>query len=112
MHDHPLLVPTVSDRAASGSSTAFDRFALKRVQQSVASAPIRFVLWDGYGVTGATTKPIATIRFKNRIALLGWVWDPDLNFGESYMSGAVEIHGDLVQLLDAVYRALPSAGPR
>ena len=25
-----------------------------------------------------------------------WVWDPDLNFGEAYMFGAVEIHGDLV----------------
>jgi len=112
MHDHPLLVPTVSDRAASGSSTAFDRVALKRVQQSVRSAPIRFALWDGYVVSGTTTQPVATIRFKNRMALLGWVWDPDLNFGEGYMSGAVEIHGDLVQLLDAVYRALPPAGPR
>lgn len=112
MHDHPLLVPTVSDRAASGSSTTLDRFALKRVQQSVASAPIRFVLWDGYAVNGAAAQPVATIQFKNRTALLGWVWDPDLNFGESYMSGAVEIHGDLVQLLDAVYRALPPARPR
>jgi cyclopropane-fatty-acyl-phospholipid synthase len=112
MHDHPLLVPTVSDRTASGDSTVLDRLALRRVQLSVASAPIRFSLWDDYSVTGGASPPVATIRFKNRRALAGWVWDPDLNFGESYMSGAVEIHGDLVQLLDAVYRALPRARPR
>ena len=112
MHDHPLLVPTVSDRTASGDSTVLDRLALRRVQLSVASAPIRFSLWDDYSVTGGASPPVATIRFKNRRALVGWVWDPDLNFGESYMSGAVEIHGDLVQLLDAVYRALPQARPR
>jgi cyclopropane-fatty-acyl-phospholipid synthase len=33
------------------------------------------------------------------------VWDPELNFGEAYMSGAVEIRGDLVRLLEEIYRA-------
>jgi cyclopropane-fatty-acyl-phospholipid synthase len=112
MHDHPLLVPTVSDRAASGGSTVLDRLALRRIRASVASAPIRFALWDDYSIAGGDSPPIATIQFRNRGSLLGWVWDPDLNFGESYMSGAVEISGDLVQLLEAVYRALPPAGPR
>ncbi|HEY7286159.1 MAG TPA: cyclopropane-fatty-acyl-phospholipid synthase family protein [Vicinamibacterales bacterium] len=112
MHDHPLLVPTVSDRTASGGSTMFDRLALRSVQSSIATAPVRFTLWDDYSVTGGASPPIATIKFRNRAALLGWVWDPDLNFGESYMSGAVDIRGDLVQLLEAVYRALPPARPR
>jgi cyclopropane-fatty-acyl-phospholipid synthase len=112
MHDHPLLVPTVSDRTASGGSTMLDRLALRRIRASVASAPIRFALWDDYSIAGGDSPPIATIRFRNRGALLGWVWDPDLNFGETYMSGAVEISGDLVQLLEAVYRAVPPAGPR
>jgi cyclopropane-fatty-acyl-phospholipid synthase len=46
------------------------------------------------------------VAFKNRRALFGWVWDAELNFGEAYMSGAVEIHGDLVRLLEVAYRAL------
>ena len=112
MHDHPLLVPTVSDRTASGGSTMLDRLALRRIRASVSSAPIRFALWDDYSIAGGDLPPVATIHFRNRGSLLGWVWDPDLNFGESYMSGAVEISGDLVQLLEAVYRALPAAGPR
>ena len=56
--------------------------------------------------------PVATIVFKNRRALLSWVWDPDLNFGEAYMFGAVEIRGDLVALLGEVYRALGRSRPR
>jgi cyclopropane-fatty-acyl-phospholipid synthase len=33
------------------------------------------------------------------------VWDAELNFGEAYMSGAVEIWGDLFRLLEEIYRA-------
>jgi cyclopropane-fatty-acyl-phospholipid synthase len=71
----------------------------------VSAAPIRFTLWDGFQISGSD-RPIATIIFKNRRALFSWVWDPDLNFGEAYMFGAVEIRGDLLGLLEAIYRAL------
>ena len=55
---------------------------------------------------------MGTILFKNRRALFSWVWDPDLNFGEAYMFGAVEIRGDLVPVLEHIYRALGTATPR
>ena len=42
--------------------------------------------------------PVGTIVFKNRHALFSWVWNPELNFGEAYMFGAVEIRGDLVAM--------------
>lgn len=88
------------------ASTRLDRWAVARVQQTVRSAPIRFVLWDGFEVSGTPGPPVATIIFKNRAALFSWVWDPELNFGEAYMAGEVEVRGDLVALLDATYRAL------
>ena len=74
------------------------------MQRTVASAPIRFLLWDGFELPSTAGPAVATIRFKDRSALIGWVWDPDLNFGEGYMSGAVEIRGDLLALLEAIYR--------
>src|SRR4029079_2272551 len=52
------------------------------------------------------------IIFKNRRALLSWVWDPDLNFGEAYMFGAVELRGDLVAILSEIYRALGPSSQR
>jgi cyclopropane-fatty-acyl-phospholipid synthase len=90
----------------SANSTLMDRWALGRIQQTVASAPLRFVLWDGFERPSLAGAPVATVVFKNRRALFSWVWDPDLNFGEAYMFGAVEIQGDLRRMLEVTYEAL------
>ena len=70
------------------------------------------MLWDGFELPSNVDHPVATVVFKNRRALFSWVWDPELNFGEAYMFGAVEIHGDLLAMLEAVYRALAWPKPR
>src|SRR5215831_6110912 len=84
-------------------STWLDRWVLTRIQRFVSSAPIRFVLWDGFELP-TPSEPVATMLFTQRSALYGWMWDPELNFGETYMSGLVEIQGDLLALLEAIYR--------
>ncbi len=105
-------VPTFSSDSAPSSSTPIDRWAVGRIQHTVATAPVRFVLWDGFEAPSPVGPPVATIVIKNRRALFSWVWDPALNFGEAYMFGAVDIRGDLVKLLEEVYRALPITKPR
>lgn len=95
-----------SSDIVSASSTPLDRWALGRIRRSVATAPLRFKLWDGFELPSLAGPHIATIVFKNRHALLSWVWDPDLNFGEAYMFGAVEIQGDLLRMLEATYESL------
>jgi cyclopropane-fatty-acyl-phospholipid synthase len=105
-----VYAPTFSGEIAPIASTWLDRWAVARIHRMVASAPVRFMLWDGFEVPSLAGAPVGTILFKNRHALYSWVWDPDLNFGEAYMFGAVEIHGDLVALLTEIYRAL--GGPR
>jgi cyclopropane-fatty-acyl-phospholipid synthase len=103
---------TFSSDVVSSASTWFDRWAVRQIQGRVASAPIRFVLWDGYEIAPRGVSPIGTFVIKNRPALLGWLWDPDLYFGEAYMFGAVEIRGDLVRTVEAAFRALGAAKPR
>jgi cyclopropane-fatty-acyl-phospholipid synthase len=93
---------------ARASSTAFDRTILARIQGLVRSAPIRFRLWDGFEIAPAAGPSVATITFRSRAALVRWVWDPELYFGEDYMWGSVGIEGDLVALLEAIYRAFGS----
>ena len=107
----PFDVP-ISSTVAPLASTVLDRWALARIQQTVASAPLRFMLWDGVALPGTGEPAVATIVFKNRRALLSWVWDPELNFGEAYMSGSVEVRGDLLTVLDAIYRALAAPSTR
>jgi cyclopropane-fatty-acyl-phospholipid synthase len=102
-----LTAPTFSSRAAPLASTALDRWALTRIHQMVASARIRFLLWDGYESLSTSAAPlVGTIEFKNRLALFSWLWDPDLYFGETYMFGAVGVRGDLAAVLGEIYRAL------
>jgi cyclopropane-fatty-acyl-phospholipid synthase len=105
-------VPSLSNEIAPVASTWIDRWVLERIQRTVRTVPIRFVLWDGVDLTPTAGPPVATIVIRNRRALFSWVWDPDLNFGEAYMSGAVEIRGDLEKLLEGIYRALPEAKRR
>ncbi|MFI5178390.1 MAG: class I SAM-dependent methyltransferase [Vicinamibacterales bacterium] len=112
-HVHAFPIPTFSDESAPVRSTQFDRWAIARVQRMVASAPVRFRLWDGFEVPAEVAGDVVgTFVFKNRRALFSWLWDPDLNFGEAYMFGAVEIRGDLVRTLVDVYRALGDARPQ
>jgi cyclopropane-fatty-acyl-phospholipid synthase len=112
-HVHAFPIRAFSDQPAPIASTHFDRWAISRVQRMVASAPVRFRLWDGFEVPAITAgDAVGTIIFKNRRALFSWVWDPDLNFGEAYMFGAVEIRGDLIQTLVEVYRALGDGRPQ
>ena len=98
-------VPAYSSEMVPRPSTWLDRWAVASIQSTVTSAPIRFMLWDGFSLP-STGSAVATILFKNRPALLSWVWDPDLNFGEAYMSGSVEVRGDLLGALEAIFRAL------
>jgi cyclopropane-fatty-acyl-phospholipid synthase len=104
---------TFSRRTApAGSSTTADRWALTRVQRSIPSARVGLALWDGFEVQPARGAPVATVVFKSRRALLATIWDPDLNLGEAYMRGEVEVEGDLVGMLSDVYRALERRKPR
>jgi cyclopropane-fatty-acyl-phospholipid synthase len=95
-----------SGDAVQGPSTRLDRWVLSRIHQTIATAPIRVALWDGFETGAPAALSVATIAFRNRPALFSWLWDSHLNFGETYMFGGIEVRGDLLRLLEEGYRAL------
>jgi cyclopropane-fatty-acyl-phospholipid synthase len=106
INGHKAVLPSASAaEIVPHESTRLDQWVLARIQGLVRTAPVTFRLWDGYEIAPAGP-PLGTILFKTRAALVSWLWDAELNFGETYMSGSVELHGDLVPLLEAIYRAL------
>jgi cyclopropane-fatty-acyl-phospholipid synthase len=109
---HVLMAPTFPSDIAPVASTKLDRWAVGRIHRTVRPAPVRFVLWDGFELPSKGSPPVATILIKNRWALLGLLWNPELHFGEAYTSGALEIRGDLVRLLEEIYRAFSRPKPR
>lgn len=111
-HYPSIHLPTISTGRAPGASTPLDHWAIGRIQHAVRSTPLRFVLWDGFTLPADAPASRPTIVVKTRTALFRWLWHPDLNFGEAYMSGAVDVRGDLVTVLEEVYRAQRHQPPR
>jgi cyclopropane-fatty-acyl-phospholipid synthase len=98
--------------AAARSSTALDRWILQRLRRGMAAAPLAFALWDGFELPSLAGPPIGTIVVHDREALVRWIVNPELYFGEGYMRGAIEVRGDLVDVIVQAYRALPQDGFR
>ncbi len=71
-------------------------------------APLRLILWNGYEFLTAPGEPIAQVRFHDRRAFLRLIVNPDLAFGDLYAEGRIEVEGDLIPFLEAVYRMKPA----
>src|SRR6478609_8032367 len=63
--------------------------------------PVRFVAWDGSEI-GRADAP-ATLRLRNPDALRRMLWSPDeLGLGRAYVSGDLDLEGDVVEALGAL----------
>jgi cyclopropane-fatty-acyl-phospholipid synthase len=85
---------------------SFEGRLLSRLLDYLGNPPLEFLLWTGERVRPAiAADPIASLGIADRRALLGLVADPQVSFGESYSQGRITVEGDLVQALEAIYRA-------
>jgi cyclopropane-fatty-acyl-phospholipid synthase len=99
---HPVAEPTLAnDRVGEGP----DRWLLQRLADRMAPAPLRFALGP-LTVGRPGSPPAATLRFRDRRAVLGLIRSPELHFGEAFAEGRIEVEGDLVAALEHAYRAL------
>jgi len=90
---------------------SFEGRLLSQLLTFLGDPHLEFVLWTGESVRPAiVAEPVASIRIADRSALYGLLADPQVRFGESYSDGRISVEGDLVGVLEAVYRA--STGTR
>jgi cyclopropane-fatty-acyl-phospholipid synthase len=94
--------------AASAPPTAIERWALVQLLGLAGNPPVRFVLWNGAEVPGSGAAPVARLHIRNRRTLWQLLSNPDLRFGDAYTRGDLEVEGDLVDCLQAMYRAFPA----
>ena len=83
---------------------AFDHWIATRLQNVIEPAAVRLELWDGSSPYSGTHAPIGSVLVHDRGALVGLFLDPDLRFGEAYMTGQLEIRGDLGRVVEALTR--------
>ena len=95
------------------SAQLVDRRLLSWLQSHLGDAPVAVRLGADLKSGPPTGRPpIATIRIRDRRTLLELLRGRDLAFGEAYMSGRLDVEGDLVGALEAVYRVQAGApGP-
>ncbi|HEX5473634.1 MAG TPA: cyclopropane-fatty-acyl-phospholipid synthase family protein [Vicinamibacterales bacterium] len=102
------LARDVPSAATPAVITWVDRFIGDRLQRLLEPVGLRFELWDGSSIWPSDVSPVATITARNRRALFGMAFNPDLRFGEDYMSARLEVEGDLERVAEAISR-LPAS---
>ena len=98
--------------AQAGMSSSVERWVLKKLYAAAGRPPVAMALQGGPEVGPAEAAPVAKLVIRDRATLLRIVLDPELAFGEAYAEGSVEVEGDLLALLDAVYHSMFSQEKR
>lgn len=100
---------------ATGNSNALERWLARQIAALVASPTLAFELWDGYRAQIGTddrrdtavsghSPPDAVLVFRDRGALYRALYKPEFAFGELFASGRLIVRGDLVRVMEHIYR--------
>src|SRR5215467_10216276 len=81
-----------------------DRILMSAIEKMADPIPIRLELGAPSPADSSTPFTLPTIWLKDRRALFALVRNPAINFGELYSQGRLEIEGDLIRLLESLYR--------
>jgi cyclopropane-fatty-acyl-phospholipid synthase len=92
-------------------SRAADQWLLGRISKPLRPAPIRIALRDEE-ITPTVDSPVATVAIPDRKTLASLMLDPEVAFGDGYTDGTIQVQGNLVQLLEAIYQSNPHEGAR
>ncbi len=99
----PLALQSDAPEATSGPVHAVERFLARQMLAFVDDAPIALALWNGEEIRASDTRPTARACIRDRGALWKLALNADLHFGDLYALGRVEVEGDLVRFLEAIY---------
>jgi len=85
---------------------------LRRLLRGLGNPPIEFhLLWSGERVAATATGPLEHLRIADRRTLLGLLYDAQVRFGDAYTSGQIEVEGDLVKFMVALFRVFAPHAP-
>jgi cyclopropane-fatty-acyl-phospholipid synthase len=78
---------------------------LAKLLGRLGNPELEFVLWTGERIAPVGAETVCRIHIPSRRTLIGILADPQLRFPDAYSDGSVRIEGDLVPLLEVIYRA-------
>ena len=90
----------------AGTVWALDRWLARAVLVGTGRPALAIVLWNGEEFVPEGQKPVLRLIFRSRLALLLMLLHPELKFGDLYSIGQIDVEGDFLAGLEAVYRAM------
>jgi cyclopropane-fatty-acyl-phospholipid synthase len=90
-------------RSTRGGATGADRWLLSTIMGALPRSGFSAMLWDGTTLGEQTG---LRVLFRDRGALWRLARNPLVHFGDLYSVGRIEVEGDLVALLERVYRSM------
>ncbi len=97
--------PWADGSALPAGARSVEGRLLARLLEYLGNPPLEFVLWTGERIAPAGATIVARLRVSSRSTLLGILADHQVRFPDAYSEGRLEIEGDLVQLLETIYRS-------
>jgi cyclopropane-fatty-acyl-phospholipid synthase len=82
-----------------------EKSLIRRQMALLGNPPITIVLWNGSKVSPARGNSVGTVTIRNRKHLLKLLFQPELYFGDAYSDGNIEVEGDLISLLETIFRS-------
>jgi cyclopropane-fatty-acyl-phospholipid synthase len=95
-----------------GSTFRFDplieveKRLLQREMSHLGDPPVTLVMRNGSKIYSAKGRSVGTIIFRDQKTLLRFLVHPELYFGDGYSEGNIEVEGDLVEVLDAIFKSM------
>lgn len=83
-----------------------DRWMAGRLAAVFTGTPLKFALWDGAEYGGSNEGECICLQIGDRGALYRFVSHPEVQFGDLYSAGRIEVAGDLVRAVESAYSAL------
>lgn len=85
-----------------------EKWLLRQIFKAIGAAPIRLAFKQGEEMSPPGVAPLATVEMRDLPTLARMMIDPEVAFGEAYAEGRIEVYGDLVKALEAVYETWPT----
>lgn len=85
---------------ASAKPLALEKKASRLFLSIMKDPPVSFEFWDGSRIQTCQQQPEVIIKIKNHRALWGLLLNPEFKMGDAYSTGALDIDGDLVKLVE------------
>ncbi len=93
----------------TASFSSIEKRILRRIHTSIGQPPIRLALGRGAEIVPPGIEPLASVLISDCRTLARLVLNPEIEFGDGYTEGRIEVEGDLVLFLETVLRSMRDA---